>query len=813
MSSIRIIKANEGNLKNVSLDLPRHKLIVFSGVSGSGKSTLLIDVLFNECQRQYLEAMSLQGIHKPDVERIVGASPAIVISQNDANRNPRSTVGTATDVYTDLRMIYEKLGLRTCPFCGEIISQAKCHETTEKRGDEFHVYMDCTKCGKRMDKITRTYFSFNTKEGACPTCEGLGKVHSIKREAIIHEECSLEEGAVQCWEKKYGEYQLSILKKAFAYYHLPDSSMKPVKQFTPLQKAILYDGVECDYVQREFPDKKPPKSVTAGKFEGIIPILWRRLADKNGDMKQLSAYFDTIVCPDCQGERLGELSRLVEVQGIRLPQLAVYSLEKLMHWIQDLKGSLTAVQEALIHDYVLDMETKLNRYLKVGLGYLTLDRQVITLSGGELQRLRLAAALDSEISGILYILDEPTAGLHPKDTEGLFQILKKLRDLDNTVLVIEHDPDVMRAADYLVDIGPGSGANGGFIIAQGSMDDIMHAESSKTAEYLKEEEPIKSVFRSPKGSIRMEDACQYNLKHLDVQIPTGCITTVTGASGSGKSTLIFEVLAKKGEQGCKAIRGLDAFESIIGIDQTPVARMKRSNVVTFSDAYSEIRKIFAKTAAAKKAGLSAGSFSFNSSGGRCENCEGMGYVENNMLFFADTRTVCPICHGTRFQAQVLAVTYRGFTIDEVLRTTVHEAISLFDGQHKLIGILQLLEDVGLGYLQLGQSLTTLSGGEGQRLKLARELIGKIAGKANLYLLDEPTRGLHPADIRHFMVLLDRLIDAGNTVIIVEHNQQIIKNSDWIIDLGPDGGDRGGCLMFAGTPAELKVSDSITAKYI
>lgn len=813
MSSIRIINAKEGNLKNVSLELPRHKLIVFSGVSGSGKSTLLIDVLFHECQRQYLEAMSLQGIHKPNVEKISGASQAIVISQNDANRNPRSTVGTATDVYTDLRMIYEKLGIRTCPHCGKIISQAECRETTEKYGDEFHVYMDCKECGKRMDKITRTYFSFNTKEGACPACEGLGKIHSIRYDKIVDEEHSLEAGAVQCWEKNYGEYQRSILKKAFAYYGLSDVTNKPVKQYTPIQKAILYDGVENAFIHQEFPDKKPLKSVTAGKFEGITTMLRRRLADKNGDMKQLSAFFEIVVCPDCQGERLGRLSRLVEVQGIRLPQLAAFSLEKLMMWIQELKGSLSAAHEELVHDYLLDMEIKLNRYVNVGLGYLTLDRQIITLSGGELQRLRLAAALDSEISGILYILDEPTAGLHPKDTEGLIQILKKLRDLDNTVLVIEHDTDVMHAADYLVDIGPGSGVNGGTITAQGKLDDIKKSLSSLTAKYLMKEEPMKDNFRLSKGRVVIEDAHLFNLKHLDVVIPTGCITTITGASGSGKSTLIFEILAKQGSQGCKSITGLEKFEAMIEIDQTPVTRMKRSNIATFTDAYSEIRKIFANTEAAKNAGLTAGSFSFNSRGGRCENCEGMGYVENNMLFFADTRTVCPICHGARFQENVLAVTYRGYTIDDVLRTTVHDAIQIFEDYPKLIGSLQLLEDVGLGYLQLGQSLTTLSGGEGQRLKLARELIGRVEGEANLYLLDEPTRGLHPEDIKHFMILLDRLVDAGNTVVIVEHNQQIIKHSDWIIDLGPEGGDQGGYVMFTGTPAEFKKSNSITANYL
>ncbi|WP_395027650.1 ATP-binding cassette domain-containing protein, partial [Robinsoniella sp.] len=398
MHSIKIENANEGNLKNVSLEIPKNKLVVFTGVSGSGKSTLLIDVLFNECQRQYLEALSLQGIHKPKVDRIRGVSPAIVISQTDTNKNPRSTVGTVSNIYTDLRMIYEKLGTRTCPHCGKIIMAADCKEETEKIGNDFYVYMYCCECGKRMEKITRTHFSFNTKEGACPVCEGLGKIHTIRRAQAVNEQLSLEDGAVTYWEKKYGEYQISVLYAAFKHYGIPVPANSPVQQFSEMQKAIFYDGIDCELVKKAFPDLTPPKTAALGKYEGALPILWRRFTEKNGDVKQFAPYFTTIECPQCKGERLAESGRIVTVNGVRLPQLSLFSLEELFQWIQELGDVVTGQQESFVAAYLLDIRTKLSRFINVGLGYLSLDRQTVTLSGGELQRLRLAAVLDSDLS-------------------------------------------------------------------------------------------------------------------------------------------------------------------------------------------------------------------------------------------------------------------------------------------------------------------------------------------------------------------------------------------------------------------------------
>lgn len=809
MNNIRIINASEGNLKNVSLEIPKEKLVVITGVSGSGKSTLLVDVLFNECQRQYLEAMSMQGIHKPDVKRIKGVSPAILISQTDTNRNPRSTVGTVTDIYTDLRMIYEKLGVRKCPYCGEIICSADCKEETLKVNKDYYVYMYCHKCNRKMEKLTCSHFSFNTKEGACPTCQGLGKSHTIDEEHVVDETLSIEKGAVLYWQKQYAKYQESILYKAYEYFHIEIPRKKAIQEFSDIQKDIFYHGVECNLVKEKYPDIQIPRLASDGRFEGVYPILWRRLSDKKGDLKQLNEYFKVTECPDCQGVRLNELSRSVTVYGTRLPELSSYSLDKLYVWIEDLNLALSSQHKQYINDYIVDIKTKIKRFLNVGLGYLSINRQIVTLSGGELQRLRLAAALDSELSGIIYILDEPTAGLHPKDTLGLIHILKRLRDLGNTVLVIEHDIDVIKAADYMIDIGPHSGKFGGEIIGQGTLEDIMLQVQSITRQYLFKPLSLKEDYRQFTNTIQIKHAQKYNLKDISVDIPINCLTTITGPSGSGKSTLIFEVLAKG-----IGVSGLEQFDQVIEIGQAPITKMKRSYVATYCDIYTNIRLLMANTTIAKEKGFSSTHFSLNTSKGRCEYCQGMGYVESHMLFFNNTNIICPVCGGNQFNEETLTIKYKGLSIKDILDLTIDEAVDVYYDNRKISKNLQLLQDVGLGYLQLGQSLTTLSGGERQRLKLAKQLIKGHHKQKNLYLMDEPTVGLHPLDIEHFITLLQHLVDYGHTIVVVEHNQQIIVNSDWIIDLGPEGGEQGGYVIFEGTPKMLKESTtSITAKYI
>ncbi len=797
MSEIIIKNATEGNLKNVSLHIPRNKLVVFTGISGSGKSTLAIDVIYNECQRQYLEAIGYQGIHKPKIGSMHNVSPAIRITQTESNKNPRSTVGTITNIYTEFRMIYEKLGVRTCPNCNEIISSADCKEELEKNGNDFKVFMYCNHCNYRMEKITRTHFSYNTREGACMTCQGLGKTLKINKDNVVNESLSLEDGAIDFWEQKYKEYQISTLYSAFKYFGVPIKENSLVKDFNDIQKSILFYGTESDEIKRNFPKISPPKTVSLGKFEGIFVTLFRRISDNDGEMKQLDKYFHADTCSDCMGERLGELSRNVTVQGIRLPELSLIPLDELYSWTIELSNCLNDRSLNLVESYLTDIKTKIQRILNVGLGYLSLDRQSITLSGGEMQRLKLAACLDSSLTGVIYIMDEPTIGLHPKDTKGMIEILKKLRDLGNSVIIIEHDTDIMEESDYIIDIGPGSGKHGGNIIGTGTLLNLKNEKTSVTGAYLNKVKEYKKEYRSGTGKfIEVKKANLYNLKNIDVKFPIGCFTSVTGVSGSGKSTLVFDVLANLQKENI-----LKKFDQIITIEQSALTKMRRSNIATYSEVYLEIRKIFGGLKESKDKGLSSKHFSFNTQGGRCENCEGLGFVTSNMLFFENIEVICPICLGNQFKDEVLAVKYKGYSIKDILKMSVEEALYTFSDHKKITNILNLLKDVGLSYLELGQTLTTLSGGEAQRLKLAKELINNT-GKNSLYLMDEPTIGLHPVDVENFLVLLNRMVDSGNTVIIVEHNQQIIRASDWIIDLGPCGGKNGGNVVFTGTPSEM-----------
>ena len=560
-----------------------------------------------------------------------------------------------------------------------------------------------------------------------------------------------------------------------------------------------------------------PRTIAEGRFEGVLPNLCRRRADQKGASKLREAYFESAICPECHGERLNELSRSVTVKGTRLPELSGSSLTGLVDWIRELDANLTHSEQLLAGVYVTDLKTKLKRILKLGLGYLSLDRQTMTLSGGEARRLRLAAVLDSDLTGVIYILDEPTISLHPKDTAGLLTVLRSLRDKGNTVLVIEHDTAVMAAADYLIDIGPGAGKYGGEVIGSGTLQQIKDQATSVTGAYLNSNPEPREIFRKGSGDfIEVSQANKHNLRNLTVRFPIGCLICVTGVSGSGKSTLVFDVLAK-GDTGpseeADQVSGTGSFDRIVVVEQAPLTRMKRSNVATYSDAYTEIRKIFGQQQTAIDKGMTANHFSFNVKGGRCDHCEGLGVVTNNLLFFEDQQVPCPVCLGKRFKDEVLSVTYRGHSITAVLGLSVEEGAELFADSPKISAILKLLQEVGLGYLELGQTTTTLSGGEAQRLKLAVELLAN-RGKKNLYLIDEPTTGLHPLDVEKFLKLLDRMVGSGSTVVVVEHNQQIIAAADWIIDLGPGGGTAGGKVIAEGTPSDIrKDKNSVTGKFI
>lgn len=814
---IRILHASEGNLKDVSLDIPKNSLVVFTGLSGSGKSTLAVDTLYQECQRQYLEAIGYQGIRKPDVESIMNLSPAIKIAQSEYHKNPRSSVGTVTNIYTELRMIFEKLHERSCPSCEKMIRSSECKEELEKNGNDFKVYMYCSRCGHKMEKLTRGHFSYNTREGACETCHGLGEVLKINMENILNEDLSLEEGAVSYWDHAYKDYSIGNVNASFRYYGLEASGNRPVKAYNEGQRILLLYGAESDEAKAHFKDVQVPRKVSDGRFEGILTTMWRRLDDKGSVTAQLEPYFISGTCDSCSGNKLKKLPGSVEVHGRTITSLSLLSLIELLEWIEGIEKELSSSEVSMVSVYLSDMKTKVRRLVSGGIGYLSLDRKTMTLSGGEAQRMKLAATLDSTLTGVIYIMDEPTVGLHPKDTEGIMKILKNLMDLGNTVIVIEHDTDVMKEADHVIDIGPGAGKYGGEIIGQGTYDELLSLESSVTGRYLSYEHKTVHTYRThDDGYIEVNDGSMFNLKSVHGRFPRKCLTSVTGVSGSGKSTLVFEILAKgdsSEKQNINRVSGTQDFDSIVMVEQSALSRMKRSNVATYSGVYSDVRKLFGTLIEAKEHGLDAKHFSFNTIGGRCERCEGLGYVTSNMLFFENVDVICPECNGKQFNDQVLSVKYKDHSIHEVLKLSVEEAADLFKEKRGMKKILGLLMDVGLGYLELGQTLTTLSGGEGQRLKLAKELI-QSEGKKILYLIDEPTTGLHPLDVEKFLILLNRIVDAGNTVVVVEHNIQVIEASDWIIDLGPSGGIYGGEVIAMGTPVEVaEDKNSVTGKYI
>lgn len=809
--TIRIQGARENNLKNISLDIPKYQLVVVTGPSGSGKSTLALDILQRECQRQYMESsgMSAESIAKPKVDSIVGLSPSISIGQHVTNRNPRSTVGTVTDMYTFLRHVYKQKGERRCRQCHTKIPPASA-------GGEEEV-IHCPVCAHAHPPLTKADFSFNTPSGACPTCSGLGSVVDIDLEAVFNKEKSIREGAVTFWYDSLNEYQANILEAAGKHYGL--SMNQPLHTYNNIQWDLLLYGVESENFTRHFPDISPPKSVGKGKFKGVITGMWQRYKEKDRQSSE-AAYFRAQPCQNCGGERLKEESRQVTVEGRTLPSLSSCSLDELCDWLEGVYAKSQQEDDTLLETVLHDLLIKIKRIINVGLGYLSLDRQAISLSGGEAQRLRLASILGSGLTGVLYLLDEPTSGLHPKDTDGLVRVMKELRDIGNTVLIIEHDKRVMQEADHVIDIGPGAGRFGGEIVGQGTLKELMNETRSVTGRFLKEDGRLESKRRSGNGEvITIHEATLHNLQNVTVSFPLGCLVAVSGVSGSGKSTLVYDLLAASAvrgtgsAEGCRAITGLDAVQKVITVDQSPLSRMQRSSVSTYVDLFTLLRKTFAALPEAKRRGLTEKHFSYNTPGGRCERCEGLGQVEVNMHFLSNLQVVCPDCRGKRFNQEVLSVTYQDHTISDILELSIDESILLFAEQKKMTKLLELLCEVGIGYLQWGQSVTTLSGGEGQRLKLARELNTSIGGHT-LYLLDEPSTGLHPLDVHKLHVLLNKLVDAGNTVIMVEHNTDLIAASDWVIDMGPGGGLSGGKVVASGTPDDIaSAKESYTGTFL
>ena len=836
---ISIRGARLHNLKNVNLDIPKNQFVVLTGLSGSGKSTLGFDILLKEGQRQYLESLGLItfGYSKPPVDSISGLSPSISVDQNIANRSPRSTVGTSTEVYTYLRVLFARLGHRPCPTCQKDIPPTfgigyedwdGDDETSSDPGSSERTF-PCPHCGAPVPEIGMANFSFNKPAGACPTCTGLGYVQEANIGRLVNPRLSISEGAVSGWEATLLQYYGKTLEAAGRYYGFGFDLSKPVQEYTQVERDLLFYGVESPHFRRHFPELQPPTTVREGRFEGVATSLLRRYAEHIHDAgyrEKMDEFLVSHTCTDCEGTRLRPESRRVTVNAQDIVTITRFSLEELAGWLKALPAALSSDEMLIARPILDDLNERTRRLLEVGVGYLTLERSSPTISAGEAQRLRLASLVGSGLTGVLYVFDEPTIGLHQRDTQRLIQVLRRLRDLGNTILVIEHDLEMIRSADYVIDIGPGGGKHGGQVVAIGTPDEVSHQPGTITGDYLsgRTRVPIPERRRPlTSKSLTITGARQNNLKNLTVHMPLGVLVTVTGVSGSGKSSLIFDILDRAGRQrfygagdpvgAYDAIQGWEYIDKLVTIDQEPIGRVPRSNAATYSDAFTPIREAFAAQPEAVRRGFTARRFSFNVPGGRCERCEGSGVLTIQMHFLPGVEVRCPACHGRRFNSETLEVKYRDHDIAQVLALTVEEALDLFKDRPAIASRLQVMSDVGLGYLQLGQPATTLSGGEAQRVKLAKELGRRTTGHT-LYLLDEPTTGLHAADTRRLLSILQRLVDAGNTVLVVEHNLDVIKSADWVIDLGPEGGGSGGQIVAQGTPEQIcSIGASYTGKFL
>ena len=931
LENIVIKGAKENNLKNINLTLPKNKLIVFSGVSGCGKSTLAFDTIFAEGQRRYMESLSsyarqfLGQMNKPDVECIDGLSPAISIDQKSTNNNPRSTVGTITEIYDYFRLLFARIGKPYCPKCGKPISvqtldqivdrvlevedgtkllimapivrsQKGSHEKTiealrkdgyvrvmvdrevyslddsivldKNKRHDIYVVVDrivkkenitsrltesidkclqmaeglvvvnandenklysvkysCVDCGVSIPDIEPTLFSFNNHAGACSKCSGLGYVIKIGENAIVkNERLSINEGALSVMGFNIDatgvtKKALNKLAKNFGftldmpYYQIPIEA----------RNVLIYgEGGEAEKIAPNLHQYLTQKDAL---FMGIIPDLLRRFQESQSEYVKEEIYklMSEDTCPECLGKRLNPSALSIKIAGKSIADLSALSIVKLYDFIINLKLDKT---EAIIAESIIkEISTRLKFLIDVGLTYLSLDRRAGTLSGGEAQRIRLATQIGSGLSGVLYILDEPSIGLHQRDNDKLIETLKNLRDLGNTLIVVEHDEDTIRQADYIVDIGPKAGVNGGNIVATGLVEDLVKEPNSITGKFLSGELKIevpKKRREISKGYIRLLGCKEHNLNNIDVAIPKGVLTCVTGVSGSGKSTLVNDVFyqalfnkinKRDNEKNILEILEIEEIDKVIQIDQTPIGRTPRSNPATYSGVFTKIRELFASTTGAKEKGFDLGKFSFNVEGGRCEACAGDGVKRLKMYFMSDVFVPCEVCNGKRYNREVLDVKYKDKSIYDVLEMTIDEAYEFFYNLPQIKSKLQTLVDVGLGYIKLGQSATTLSGGEAQRLKLATELTRRDTGNT-VYILDEPTTGLHSYDVKKLVDILQRLVGNGNTVVVIEHNLDVIKIADYIIDMGPEGGEGGGKVIATGTPEEVvKVKNSFTGNYL
>ncbi|WP_202818667.1 excinuclease ABC subunit UvrA [Clostridium botulinum] len=763
-------------------------------------------------------AVVTDGLNKPLVDSISGLSPSIAIRQRVLSNNPRSTVGTYTEILTYLRILYAKLGVRSCTNCGkEIPPDYDLDEESEL--DEATI--SCPYCQTEHKKLSMGHFSFNKPPGACPTCNGVGIVTTLDLSQMIDEQLTVEEGAVSLWlDPVIRTHYANTLRKCAAHYGFVLDPTKAIKEYNELERIVFYDGVDSEAFKKHFPDKKPPKRVNDGYFRGMRNFMEEKAAEsvrkeiKNSKIEKCVRKID---CPDCHGTRLGAMGRTVTLDGLTIIEMSTFTMEQLYDKIKTLSESLSETAQIVASAVMGDILKRTKGIIKIGLGYLSIDMLLGTLSGGEAQRIRLANVMDSGLTGVLYILDEPTTGLHPRDTQLLLQALKRLRDLGNTVLVIEHDMDFVAHCDYIIDFGPGAGSGGGEIVATGTPREIEKNKASATGKYLNRTNTIalpKEI--NTNHFIVVRKAHAHNLQNVSVEISLGQLVAFTGVSGSGKSSLVFDTIVRFAENGsaeCDSIRGLEHIKEIITLDQSPIGRQSRSNIATYTDLYTPIRELFAALPQAKKLRLKPSDFSFNVKGGRCEKCQGLGVIPLNMQFLDDVEVLCPVCRGKRFKKKVLSVNFKDKNISDISEATVCDNLTFFAENKEITGRLQTLCDVGLDYLKLGQSTITLSGGECQRIKLSKEM-GKSSQGHTLYLLDEPTTSLHPLDIDRLLKLIRRLIERNNSVFVIEHALEIISQSDYIIDIGAEGGISGGRVVAQGTPYQIvENKNSLTGKYL
>ncbi len=933
--TIRVKGARENNLKNVDLTIPRDKLVVFTGLSGSGKSSLAFDTIYAEGQRRYVESLSsyarmfLGQMDKPDVDSIDGLSPAISIDQKTTSKNPRSTVGTVTEIYDYLRLLWARVGIPHCPKCGKEISRQTIDQIVDrvealgegtrfivlspivrgKKGEHVKIFEDarkdgfarvrvdgilydlteeikceknkkhtielvvdrlvlkegqrrrltdsietacahsgglvtiqlpktgeeltfsqnyaCDDCGISMTELEPRMFSFNNPVGACPHCTGLGFQMVADPDLVIPDKSkSIFGGAIQLsgWNSAKTDSVFRMYFEALAQkYHF--SLTDPVSALSKEALDVILYGTKGEKLRMSY-NRGNGMGVLEQPFEGIMNNVSRRYKETQSDAarKELEECMSTAPCPHCGGDRLSDIARAVTVGGIGIMDFCRMSVKEALAFVDGLhlEGNMATVAEQILRE----IRARLQFLMDVGLQYLTLSRASGTLSGGESQRIRLATQIGSSLMGVLYILDEPSIGLHQRDNDKLLGTLKSLRDLGNTLIVVEHDEDTMRAADHIVDVGPGAGSHGGEIVVSGTLEDVLNCEASVTGQYLSgaKKIPVPETRRPGNGKVlAVREAGENNLKDIDVEIPLGTLTCVTGVSGSGKSSLVNQVLnrtllgklnhARTRPGKCRCVEGMEFLDKVIDIDQSPIGRTPRSNPATYTGLFNDIRDLFASTNDAKIRGYGPGRFSFNVKGGRCEACSGDGLVKIEMHFLADVYVPCEVCKGKRYNRETLEVKYKGKDIAQVLDMTAEEAVDFFENLPKIRRKAQTIVEVGLGYVKLGQSSTTLSGGEAQRVKLATELARTSTGKT-IYILDEPTTGLHAADVHKLIEVLQQLVEAGNTVLVIEHNLDVIKSADHIIDLGPEGGDGGGYVVAAGTPeAVAQVEESYTGQYL